>query len=189
MREIPKETIKLAASGDISAFEEIYKVFSSMVYTVSLGVTHDSRDAEEVTQDVFVKVFKGLNRFKFGSSLGTWIYRITMNTAINIHRSGARRRTLGMANYDEIKDNIPDPHDVSKEDMERRHAKESIDRILGKMSPEHRACIVLREIEGLDYHEMSQILRIPLNTVRSRLKRAREAMAVYAQKEGLYHGL
>jgi len=189
MREIDKKTIELAAGGDIGAFEEIYKAFSSTVYTVALGVTRDRRDAEEATQDVFVKVFLGLKRFKFGSSLGTWIYRITTNTAINIYRSGRRHRAFGTADYDEIKDNIPDRRDIFKEDIEKSHARRSIDRILSKLSPEHRLCIVLREIEELDYKEMAQILGIPLNTVRSRLKRARAAMAVCVQKEGLDHGL
>lgn len=189
MREVAKEIIELAAGGDISAFEEIYKTFSSTVYTVALGVTRDSRDAEEVTQDVFVKVFRGLNRFKFGSSLGTWIYRITTNTAINMYRSGKRRRAFGMVDYDEIKDTIPDSRDISKEEIEKSHAVESIDRILKNLNPEHRSCVILREIEGLDYKGIAQVLRIPLNTVRSRLKRARATMAAYAEKEGLDHGL
>ncbi|MCX5680500.1 MAG: sigma-70 family RNA polymerase sigma factor [Candidatus Omnitrophica bacterium] len=189
MREIAKEIIELAAGGDISAFEEIYKAFSSTVYTVALGVTRDSRDAEEVTQDVFLKAFRGLKRFKFGSSLGTWIYRITVNTAINVYRSGARRRAFGMVDYDEIKDSVPDLRNTSKEEIEKRHAAESVDRILKDLSFEHRSCIVLREIEGLDYKEMAQVLGIPINTVRSRLKRARAAMVTCAKREGLNHGL
>ena len=189
MREIARETIELAAGGDIAAFEDIYKVFSSTVYTVALGVTRDGRDAEEVTQDVFIKVFRGLKRFKFGSSFGTWIYRITMNTAINIYRSGRKHRNFGMADYDEIKESIPDPRNASREEIEKRSAAETIDRIFKNMSARHRLCITLREIEGLDYKEMAQILNIPLNTVRSRLKRARAAMAACAQKEGLNHGL
>ena len=182
MREVARETIELAAAGDMSAFEEIYKAFSSTVYTVALGITRNSRDAEEVTQDVFVKVFRGLKRFNFGSSLGTWVYRITTNTAINAYRSGQRRRIFGTADYEELKDSIPDTRDTPKEEAEKRHAAESVDRMLKDLSPEHRSCLVLREIEGLDYKEIAQILRIPLNTVRSRLKRARAAMAACAQK-------
>jgi len=189
MREIANEIIERAAGGDISAFEEVYKAFSSTVYTVALGVTRDRRDAEEATQDVFMKIYKGLKTFEFGSSLGTWIYRITVNTAINIYRRGARRRAFGMADYDEIKDSIPDPRDTFKEDTEKNHAAKSIDNILRKMSPEHRLCITLREREGLDYKEMAEVLRVPLNTVRSRLKRARAAMVACAQKEGLNHEL
>ena len=189
MREIAKETIELAADGDISAFEEIYKAFSSTVYTVALGVTRDTRDAEETTQDVFVKIFKGLKRFNFKSSLGTWIYRITKNAAINMYRSRVRHRAFGAVNYDEIKDSIPDLRETLKEETEKHHAAVSIDNIFRNMSPEHRLCITLREIEGLNYKEMADILRIPLNTVRSRLKRARAAMAACAQKEGLTHEL
>ena len=189
MHEIARETIELAAAGDIAAFEEIYKVFSSTVYSVALGVTRDSRDAEEAAQDVFIKVFKGLKRFNFNSSLGTWIYRITINTAINIYRSGRRHKILGMMDYDKIKDSVPDPRDVSKERIERNHAAETLDSIMRKLSPEHRLCITLREIEDLNYKEMADILRVPLNTVRSRLKRARATMAAFAQKEGINHGL
>jgi len=196
MREISREIIELAAGGDVSAFEEIYKAFSSTVYTVALGVTRESRDAEEAAQDVFVKVYKGLKRFDFRSSLGTWIYRITVNTAINIYRSGRRHRIFGSADYDRIKESIPDERDISGQEIEKSHAAESVDRMLRNMSPEHRLCIILREIEGLDYKEMAEILRIPLNTVRSRLKRARAALAACAQtsahrqtEEGLDNGL
>lgn len=189
MREIAREAVELAAAGDIAAFEEIYKIFSSTVYSVALGVTHDSRDAEEAVQDVFIKVFKGLKRFNFSSSLGTWIYRITINTAINIYRSGRKRKILGMTDYDGIKDSVPDPRDAFKEGIERNHTAETLGRIMKKLSPEHRLCVTLREIEDLSYKEMADILRVPLNTVRSRLKRARAAMAALAQKEGLNHGL
>ena len=190
MREIAREVIELAAGGDMAAFEEIYKAFSSTVYTVALGVTRNSRDAEEATQDVFIKVFKGLKKFNFGSSFGTWIYRITINTAINVYRSqGSWRRTFGSTDYDEVKESVPDERNAPEKEIEKRHAAETIDRILRKMSPEHRLCVTLREIEGLDYKEMAQVLRIPLNTVRSRLKRARTAMAVCARREGLSHGL
>lgn len=185
MREIAREVIEMAAGGDMAAFEEIYKTFSSTVYTIALGVTHDRQDAEEAVQDVFVKVFKALKSFRFGSSFGTWIYRITMNTAINIRRSQARRRTSATVDYDEIKESIPDPRNAHEDRIEKSYAFENVDKILKNLSPEHRSCVVLREIEGLDYKEIADILKIPLNTVRSRLKRARESMVTYCREEGL----
>lgn len=182
MINIPKETIDLAAKGDMAAFEEIYKSFSPMVYTVALRVTGDSLDAEEATQDVFVKVFRGLKGFRFDSSFGTWIYRITMNTAINIHRSSSRRRGAGVVDYDGVKDSLPDTRRGTGGEIEKSIAAESIGSMLDAVSPKHRSCLVLREIEGLNYKEISDILRIPLNTVRSRLKRARAAIAAYAKE-------
>lgn len=166
----------------MSAFEEIYRAFSSAVYTVALGVTRDSRDAEEATQDVFIKVYKALKGFNFDSSFGTWIYRIAVNAAINMRRSDRRHRAFGMVDYEEIKDSVADPRDAFRKAAEKSHAAEVLGRIMKKMTPQHRLCITLREIEGLDYKEMADILRIPLNTVRSRLMRARAAMAELVQK-------
>jgi len=188
MKEIAKEIIEAATGGDMSAFEEIYKTFSPMVYTVAINITAQTQDAEEATQEVFVKVFRGLKYFKFKSSFGTWIYRITMNTAINIYRSRSRRQTEAVS-YDGLKVFEPAAPDDSKAGRERDHAAWLTAKILENISPEHRSCIVLREIEGLDYSEISEVLKIPLNTVRSRLKRAREAMIAYIRKEGLSYEL
>lgn len=185
MREIPKETIELAVNGDMGAFEEIYRAFSATVYTVALGITRDYRDAEEVAQDVFLKVHRNLKSFRFGSSLGTWIYRITVNTAINAYRRAARRKEAGGVDYDSAGGTAAYTGGSSGNDMDRRQAAETVGRILDKLSPEHRSCIILREIEDLDYKDMANALGIPIGTVRSRLKRAREAMASIAAKEGL----
>ncbi len=189
MREIDKNTVEMAASGDMAAFEDIYKQFSSTVYTISLGVTRNRQDAEEATQDVFVKVFRGLKNFRFGSSFGTWLYRITMNTAINIHRKHARRGVTSLS-YDELKDTRTAAPAIQHEEVERQDAApRRVSAILDNISPEHRSCIMLREIEGLDYREMAGALSIPLNTVRSRLKRAREAIIAYCRKEGIRYEL
>ncbi len=188
MKEIGREIIERAASGDTAAFEDIYREFSSAVYTVALGITRNRQDAEEATQDVFIKVFRGLKGFMFGSSFGTWLYRITVNTAINICRRRSRRG-METAGYDEARGVLPAGPNAADEEALRRDASERVYGILEKMKPEHRSCIVLREIEGLDYSEIARVLSIPLNTVRSRLKRAREALIANSRKEGHDHGL
>jgi RNA polymerase sigma-70 factor (ECF subfamily) len=189
MREIPREVILLAAGGDMAAFEDIYRSFSSTVYTVALGITRDRSDAEEVTQDVFMKVYRNLKSFRFGSSLGTWIYRITVNTAINTYRRGAKRKALELPDGGEAAYTASDLGASPANEAGRREAAEIVNRILDRMSPEHRSCIILREIEGLDYKDMANALGIPINTVRSRLKRARGSMAAIAAKEGSRHGM
>ena len=188
MREIAREIIESAANGDMNAFEEIYKTFSSTVYTVAMGITGHAQDAEEAAQEVFIKVFRGLKYFKFNSSFGTWLYRITMNTAINIYRSRVRRGGETV-NYDEAKVCSSAAPDLSKEARDRDHAVRLVSVLLKNISPNHRSCIVLREIEGLDYKEISAVLKIPLNTVRSRIKRGREAMIAYSRKEGISYEL
>ena len=188
MREIAKETIEKAAGGDMYAFEEIYRTFSSIVYNIAFNITRNRQDAEETTQDVFIKIFKNLKDFKFESSFGTWVYRITMNTAINIYKTGARHKQR-TAPLDEIGE-LADPASGSPKDaLEQMSAESRVAEMLKYLSPEHRSCIVLRELEGLDYKEIAGALGIPLNTVRSRLKRAREALIVYCKKDGVGYGL
>lgn len=188
MKEISREIVEKAAAGDMRAFEEIYREFSSSVYTIALGITRGRQDAEEVTQDVFIKVFRRLNGFMFESSFGTWLYKITVNTAINKYRTRSRHG-MEAASYDEVKDALPPGPDTVHKDMERQDASARVAELLQNISPEHRSCIVLREIEGLDYRQIADVLSIPLNTVRSRLKRAREALVAYCRKEGLGHGM
>jgi RNA polymerase sigma-70 factor (ECF subfamily) len=188
MREIAKSTIEMAARGDMAAFEEIYKQCSPTVYTIAFGVTRNRQDAEEATQDVFVKIFRGLKNFRFGSSFSTWLYRITVNTAINIYRKHARRG-VESSQYDELKDTRTVVPDMQRQETDRKDVGARVAALLDNISPENRSCIVLREIEGFDYKEMAGVLKIPLNTVRSRLKRAREALIAYCRKEGIRYEL
>ena len=188
MQEIDKSTIEMAAGGDITAFEEIYKQCSSTVYTIALGVTRNRQDAEEATQDVFVKVFRGMKNFRFGSSFSTWLYRISINTAINVYRKHARHGAASLQ-YDEMKDTRTVDPDIQRHNTQQQDVKARVAALLDNISPEHRSCIVLREIAGLDYKEMAGALSIPLNTVRSRLKRAREALVAYCRKEGIRYEL
>jgi len=188
MRDIEKSVIEAAAGGDIDAFEEIYKHYSSTVYTLAFGVTRNREDAEEAAQDIFVKVFCNLKDFRFGSSFGTWLYRITMNTAINICRKRSRHGAAA-AQYDELKDAQIAAPETQRDQARRQDIEARVTALLDNISPEHRSCIVLREIEGFDYKEMSDILKIPLNTVRSRLRRAREALIAYCRKEGISYEL
>ncbi len=189
MRDMPRETIEKAALGDMDAFEEIYKAFSSIVYTVAFNITHDRQDAEEVTQNVFVKVFRALKSFNFESAFGTWIYRIAMNTAITLYRSRARY-SQKTESFDETKCSVAGQEsDQSKDVLDRQSAEAKVARLLEHLTPEHRSCIVLRELEGLDYKEIAAVLRIPINIVRSWLKRAREALVAYCSREGVRYGL
>jgi RNA polymerase sigma-70 factor (ECF subfamily) len=189
MRKIDRQTIELAANGDVSAFEDIYRAFSSAVYTIAIGITRDRGDAEEAAQDVFLKVHRNLKSFRFGSSLGTWIYKITVNAAVNVYRRRRRNKILETVDSGSIENTIADTGDFPGDTYDKRLAVERAGKILDKLSPEHRSCVILREIEGLDYKDMANVLGVPLGTVRSRLKRAREAMAALAAKEGINHEL
>lgn len=177
MQDVPKDIIAKAAAGDISAFEEIYKRTSIFVYNVALRITNNNEDADEVTQDVFIKMYKNLGGFNFLSSFKTWIYRITANTAIN-YKKAVEKHVNRKVDYDSTF------HSVFTKEAVRNNIdkKEQISVLLNALNPDQRACVVLREIEGLNYKEIANALRININTVRTRLKRAREKLLVFAKK-------
>ena len=181
MRAMESDILKQASGGDIEAFEDIYRTFSGFVYNVALGITHDRADAEEVTQDVFIKAYRGLRSFRFGSSFKTWVYRIAVNEALNRY-NGSKKERIRRANYDDSIETQPAAHsgaeEIMRSDNETRYAM-----LLEKLDQHQRACLVLREIEGLSYKDIAGVLRIPINTVRSRLKRARQALLEKVRKE------
>lgn len=187
MADIPSDIINRAAQSDIKAFEEIYSSTKGFVYNVVLRITNNDADAQEVTQDVFVKVFKSLKDFKFRSSFKTWVYRIAVNTALNKYKMNSREFNRRVE-YDDVAPTLASPIQVQmsidKEDAEKRVAS-----LLNILSLEQRTCIILREIEGLSYKEMSETLKVNINTIRSRLKRARLALMDYGKAGGVHNEL
>lgn len=173
MEEISESLIKRAAEGDVSSFEKIYRAYSGFVYTLALKLTHNQQDAQEAAQDVFMKVYRSLRSFRFQSALKTWIYRIAVTTAFNHYRKNIKHKKNRIEFDDavEIKNTVEAGNPPEDSDLRIR-----IDKALEKMSPKLKACLLLRELEGLNYKEISKVLNVPVNTVRSRLKRAREAL-------------
>lgn len=180
MSDISNDLVMKASHGDMAAFEEIYKAASGFVYNVALRITNNPADADEVTQDVFVKVHKNLRDFGFRSAFRTWIYRITANTALN-HCKWHSRREKGNVEYDPAVHDIAAPDEAAAEG-DREDAEKKIAVLLEALDPDQRACIVLREMEGLDYKAIADTLKININTVRSRLKRAREKLIAAGRK-------
>jgi len=169
MIEIGRELIIKASEGDTNSFEEIYRLSSGFVYNIAFRIASNSKDAEEITQEVFIKIYKNLKRFAFRSSFNTWVYRITVNAAINFKKRVSKEEDRRVDYESRL--------NTEMVDKGKDHASESLVRfLLSKLGPEHRACIVLKEIEGLSYEEISNVLRININTVRSRLKRARQKL-------------
>ncbi|MFH1441517.1 MAG: sigma-70 family RNA polymerase sigma factor [Candidatus Omnitrophota bacterium] len=180
MINIAIEVLEKASEGDIAAFEEVYKAASSFVYNVALKITRNSAEAEEVTQDVFMKIYHKLKDFDFRSAFKTWLYRITVNTAINQYNK-SQRDVKDRVDYDGIVESLPGSSSTEKNAIQSEN-EQRLNILLDALSPEHKACLILREIEGLSYEEIAAALKIPVNTVRSRLKRAREALLEKAGK-------
>ncbi len=177
MENVNHEIIHNAASGDISAFEEIYKTYGGFVYTLALKVTRNTHDAEEITQEVFLKIYSHLRGFRFRSSFKTWVYRIAINTSFNYLRKHKKEKQQVV--------HVEDIQQIPTKEIEPDYTnekREEISRALLTLNLQQKTCILLREIEGLSYQEISQALKIPINTVRSRIKRARQALLAYGQR-------
>ncbi len=174
MDNLSENIIMEASKGSVESFEEIYKAYSDFVYNVAYRVVNNIDEAQEVTQEVFISVYRNLKGFKFKSSFKTWVYRITINSAINFSkkRTKERSRTVEFNDINEFNTTVDS---VSEKIEEEQHEK-VISTLLEALNPDQRACIVLRNIQGLSYQEIAESLNININTVRTRLKRAREKL-------------
>ncbi len=174
MNNLSENTIIEASEGSVESFEKIYRAYSDFVYNVAFRVVNNIDEAQEVTQEVFIAVYRNLKGFKFKSSFKTWVYRITINSAINFakKRSKERSRIVEFNDKSEFNTTVDS---VSEKIEEEQHEK-ILSTLLEALNPDQRACVVLRNIEGLSYQEIAESLNININTVRSRLKRAREKL-------------
>lgn len=166
---IDKEILVKAREGDLEAFEAVYRAASGFVYNVAHGVVHNSHDAEEVTQEVFLNIYHKLRAFRMESSFKTWVYRITINFAINRYKKTSRERQKNHEYYE----NMDDCYEPKEAGMDIEYTKRTVDSLLSRLNADQKTCVVLREIEGLSYEEIADTMNIGINTVRSRLKRAR----------------
>jgi len=187
MSEISSDILKKAARGDIGAFEQIYKETSGFIYNVVFRIAGNKEDACEITQDVFMKIYRSLKFFKEQSSFKTWAYRIAANTALNFVR-GKPKDVSGKVELDEIEE-VSSGGATARDNIDREISQKRVKFLLDKLNPEQRVCIVLREMEGLDYKDMAKVLNININTVRTRLKRAREKLAGLVEKGDIKNGL
>jgi len=174
MNEITDDIINQAAVGHRDSFEAIYQAFSSFVYNVALRVVQNQQDAEEITQDVFLTLYKKLGTFRGESSFKTWIYRITMNITLNYIKKENRNKNKTVA-FDESMTMVESSNNIASTIQKEDHEC-YIQKLLDLLNPDQRACIVLRSIEGLSYQQISDVLKVNINTVRTRIKRAREVM-------------
>ena len=164
MQDIARETLIKARDGDLESFEVIYNAVSGFVYNVALRIVNNREDAEEVTQEVFLLIYSELKGFRFESSFTTWVYRITANRAINFAKKMSKTRNKTIRYED-----VPELERISigcKDKTSEIDKGEVVKKLLGELNPEHRACIVLRNIEGLSYAEIANSLKININTVR-----------------------
>ncbi len=180
-RDIPEDIIRRAQAGDVRAFEEVYRRYGRDVYAISLRILANTSDAQDVTQDVFVTLFRKLKDFRFKAALRTWIYRVAINAALNCRKKRARTagRQVNLEDYPAAGAGAPEAQNQADNEARMRLAAALMDRL----NPGQKACLVLRSIEGMSYREIAQTLNIGINTVRSRIRRARLTLLALRHEE------
>jgi RNA polymerase sigma-70 factor, ECF subfamily len=177
-----RDLIVRASRGDVEAFTKLVRAHSSLVYRVALRMLGDE-EAQDASQEVWVRVWRNVKSFRGESAFSTWLYRITMNTCLSIRQREARREQW---EYGGEMPYLPEPPggDADPEtavlSAERR---EEIHVALRHVRVEHRAALVLRHMEGLSYAEIAEVLEIPEGTAKGWVSRGRAAMLVALAQE------
>ena len=174
-----KKFIALAQKGDQAAFGELMTRYEKQVYHQALRLLADPEDAADVTQEVFLKVWRSLPSFQGDSSFSTWLYKLTDNAAIDLLRREKKRRGDASLDDEEYQwdSTLADPKGSPERVLEQQELRRTVAEGLKKLSEEHRRVLVLREINGLSYDEIADILDLTPGTVKSRIARARTALA------------
>ena len=171
------ELIARAKNGDNDAFGELVILYEKNVYNLALRLCRNEEDALDLSQDIFIRVYKALPFFKAESKFSTWLYSIASNACIDFTRREAKRKTQSID--DESFADLPDLSNLPEDRAIQNELSGYISDALSSLSPEHREVIVLRELDGLSYSEIADALDIEVGTVKSRICRARERMCAY----------
>lgn len=182
-----QELVHSARKGDSMAFGGLMQAHQDKIYTLCYRMTGNAEDAADLTQEVFLSAWRSLSRFQEQSSFGTWIYRMATNASIDFLRREKRRQVLSMTmeeDSEERQAQVPDERYSPHRLLEQKEARQAVADALAALSPEHRQVLVLREMEGLSYQEIGQLLDLEEGTVKSRIARARLALRDFLIKSG-----
>jgi RNA polymerase sigma-70 factor (ECF subfamily) len=181
------EAIRRAVDGDRAAFGEVALAWQDRIYNALRKVTGNEHDAADLTQETFAKAIGHLSSFRGESSAYTWLFRIAMNLAMTRGRQIKRRRTVtaGQMDHkagreDQAQDGVFERRaaggDMPQDAVQKKERDEQVMAALGRLPEEQRSLLVLRDVEGMEYQQMAEVLSVPLGTLKSRLFRARVAL-------------
>ena len=175
--------IARAQAHDVIAFEELVRTYQNRVYGLCRQLTGNGHDAEDLAQEAFIRAYRAIGNFRHEADFGTWLHRITVNVWLNSRRKKSNEQVVisldetyreddGGGSRHDVPDSSADPQLA----LETGELRELVRQALLALSEEHRAVLVLREMEGYSYEEVAAMLGCTLGTVKSRLNRARLAM-------------
>lgn len=180
-----RHILNKARRGDLSAFEELVRLYEKRIYVVALRSTGSPEDAADITQEVFLRAWRSIESFRGDSGFSTWLFRITMNLCVDFARhKQAQPQTQPLVREDDAERPIPDSAPTPEEHLENSELGRELAAALDEVSEEHRQIVLLRDVEGMSYTEIAETLEISEGTVKSRLSRARLALRAILKKRG-----
>lgn len=179
MDKAEKNLILKAAAGDAAAFEQLMAPYEKRLYTLCLRIAERREDAMDCAQEAMIRIWRSLPKYRFEASVTTWCYRITVNTCLDLLRRNRTKKDVsldaltdsGFAPADDLHAHS-NPEAFFESDARRRALEEGI----LSLPEDMRAVLVLRDIQGFTYEEISEVLTLPVGTVKSRMNRAREKL-------------
>ena len=188
-RDKELDIINEILSGDTDAFEILVEETQSKVYSLALRMTNNQEDARDMAQEAFIRAFNSLSSFRGDSRFSVWMYRLTSNICLDFLRQKKRKPadSLTMDINDDEQDKqfeIPDIRYNPETELERRELRVLINQGLLELSPDYRQILILREINGLSYEEIADVLKLEPGTVKSRIFRARKKLCSFLLHEG-----
>jgi len=168
-------------AGSDAAFDWLVTHYHACVYNLAYGILGDPADAADVTQEVFLRAFRGIHGFRRGSSLKTWLYRISVRQALNHRRWSWRhhREQISIDAEKESRSPLVDLKDTEATPFDQCAAREvqtTVRRALGEVAAPFRSAVILRDLEGLSYEEVAEVLEVSVGTVKSRILRGRRLL-------------
>ena len=181
------QLIELVNAGHTNAFNSLVTRYRDRIFSVVYNMTSNREDANDVTQDVFVKAFHNIHRFQQKSTFFTWLYRIAVNTAISFIKKNRSRQFFSLENFEEegISGKLAEilsSRKHSRRELMLRELQEKLNEALQKLSVKHRTTVVLFEVEGLSHKDIGEILNCSEGTVRSRLHYAKNELQNYMKE-------
>ena len=180
--------VEQSRKGDVDAFEKLIKDYKKTAYNIALRVLRNVEDAEDASQEALIKVYKSIQNFNMQSSFKSWLYRIVVNTCIDFKRKKninavSIDENIDLGGNKEFQREIADDSNNPDILIEKNFNNKLINDAVGKLEDDFKTIIILRDIQGFSYSEISEILSCNLGTVKSRLNRARKSLKEILENE------
>lgn len=173
-----KQLVSRAKRGELAAFEQLVATYEKRIYALAYRSSGNIQDAQDITQEVFLRVYRSLDRFRQNSSFGTWVYRITMNICVDFARHNAARPETVSLTQEDGERPLKDATALNQPEQaaENQELRIELHTALQLLSAEHREIVLLRDVADLSYTAIAAALEISEGTVKSRLARARNRL-------------